>query len=48
MAVIHIFKDGSTKEELNDVYVPQDLVEKVVSIVKGKKKGEKKTNEKTQ
>ena len=36
MAVIHIFKDGTTKEELKDVYVPKELVEEVISIATAK------------
>lgn len=34
--VIHIFKDGTETTELKDVYVPQEIVERVYSIVKGK------------
>lgn len=32
MAVIHIFKNGTTAIELVDVYVPKDIVERVVAI----------------
>lgn len=34
MAIIHIFKDGTTTTELKDVYVPSEIVEAVVSISK--------------
>ena len=40
MAVTHIFKDGTTKE-LNDVCVPKEIVEQVVSIAKTKTKRSK-------
>ena len=36
MAVIHIFKDGTVKTELKDVYVPKELVEQVVAIARTK------------
>ena len=44
MAIIHIFKDGTTASELVDVYVPMDIVERVVAISqqdKGRSKNEK-------
>ena len=47
MAVIHIFKDGTTASELVDVYVPKDIVERIVTISqrnKGRSKDEKKEN----
>lgn len=47
MAVIHIFKDGTTASDLVDVYVPKDIVERVVAISqrsKGRSKDEKKEN----
>ena len=34
MAIIHIFKNGTTTTELKDVYVPKELVEQVVAIAK--------------
>ena len=36
MAVIHIFKDGSKANELKDVYVPKEIVERVAEIAKSK------------
>lgn len=36
----HIFKDGSTKEELKNVYIPKELLEQVISI-KQRKGGKK-------
>lgn len=47
MAIIHIFKDGTTASELVDVYVPKDIVERVVDISqrnKGRSKNEKEEN----
>lgn len=47
MAVIHIFKDGTTASDLVDVYVPKDIVERIVTISqrnKGRSKDEKKEN----
>ena len=41
MAVIHIFKDGTTTTELKDVYVPKEFVEMVVAIAKRKETHEK-------
>ena len=32
MAVIHIFRDGTTTKELKNVYVPKELVEQIVKI----------------
>lgn len=40
--IIHVFKDGTTTNELKDVYVPQEIVERVHGIVKEGKKNEKK------
>ena len=37
MAVIHIFKDGTTTTELKDVYVPKEVVQKLAEIAKAKK-----------
>jgi len=42
MAVIHIFKDGTTKTELKDVYVPKEVVQRVVAIARRKEKHETK------
>ena len=36
MAVIHIFKDGTETNELKNVYVPKEIVERVVEIAKSK------------
>jgi len=41
MAVIHIFKNGTTTTELKDVYVPKEIVERVVAISKRKESNEK-------
>jgi len=41
MAIIHIFKNGTTTTELKDVYVPKELVEQVVAIAKRKDSHEK-------
>lgn len=41
MAVIHIFKDGTTTTELKDVYVPMEIVEQVVAIAQRKDTNEK-------
>jgi hypothetical protein len=32
--ITHIFKDGTTKENLENVYVPKELMEAVVSIAR--------------
>jgi hypothetical protein len=32
MAVIHIFRDGTTTKELKEVYVPQELADEVVRL----------------
>ncbi len=32
MAVIHIFKDGTVKTELKNVYVPKEIVKQVIAI----------------
>ena len=32
MAVIHIFKDGTVKTELKNVYVPTEIVKQVIAI----------------
>lgn len=37
MAVIHIFKNGTTTTELKDVYVPKEIVERVVAIANRKR-----------
>ncbi len=44
--ITHIFKDGTTTTELNNVYVPSEIVERVYRVVReGKdKKNEKETN----
>ena len=45
--IIHIFKDGTSTTELKDVYVPQEIVERVHGIVKkGKKHEEEIQNQK--
>lgn len=44
MAVIHIFKNGTRASELVDVYVPKDIVERVVTISQRSK--ERSKNEK--
>ena len=31
--VTHVFKDGTTTTELKDVYVPQEIVERIYNIV---------------
>jgi len=31
--IIHIFKDGTQTTELKDVYVPQEIVERIYNIV---------------
>ena len=36
MAVIHIFKDGTEANELKNVYVPKEIVERVAEIAKSK------------
>ena len=36
MAVIHIFKDGTETNELKDVYVPKEIVERVAEIARSK------------
>ena len=36
MAVIHIFKDGTEANELKDVYVPKEIVERVAEISRSK------------
>ena len=36
MAIIHIFKDGTETNELKDVYVPKELLERVAEIAKSK------------
>jgi len=46
MAVIHIFKDGTTASELVDVYVPMDIVERVVAISQSSSNKERSRNEK--
>lgn len=42
MAVIHIFKDGTTKTELKDVYVPKEVVKRLEEIASERRKHEKK------
>ena len=36
MKIIHIFKDGTETNELKDVYVPKEIVERVAEIAKSK------------
>lgn len=36
MKIIHIFKDGTETDELKDVYVPKEIVERVAEIAKSK------------
>lgn len=50
MAVIHIFKNGTTTTKLKDVYVPKEIVEQVVSIARRKtlKQEGEKTNGKSE
>lgn len=38
--ITHTFKNGSTKEELKNVYIPKELLERVISI-KERKEGRK-------
>lgn len=45
MAIIHIFKDGTTTTELKDVYVPKEIVERVAAIANRDRKKEER-NEK--
>ena len=40
--IIHVFKDGTSTTELKDVYVPQEMLERIHGIVKEGKKHEKK------
>lgn len=37
MAVIHIFKDGTVKKDLKNVYVPKEIVESIAKIAKERK-----------
>ncbi len=46
MAIIHIFKDGTTATELVDVYVPKDIVERVVAISQSSSNEGRSRNEK--
>lgn len=45
MAVIHIFKNGTRTTELKDVYVPKEIVERVVDISRRKHKAGRGKNE---
>lgn len=36
MAIIHIFKDGTETNELKNVYVPKEVVERVAEIARSK------------
>lgn len=45
MAVINILKDGTVVEDMSKVYVPKEIVERVVAIAKRDRKKEER-NEK--
>ena len=44
MAVVHVFKDGTTKTELKDVYVPKEVVKRLEEIARERRKNEKGKN----
>lgn len=41
MQIVHIFKDGTTTNELNNVYVPDEIVRNVAKIAERVKKAQK-------
>ena len=42
MQIVHIFKDGTTTNELNNVYVPDEIVRNVAKIAERAKKAQRK------
>lgn len=43
--ITHIFKDGTTTTELQGVYVPAEIVERIHSIVKEGERNEETKNQ---
>lgn len=42
MKVTHIFKDGTTTEELKNVYVPKEIADEVARLAGRKEKNDEK------
>lgn len=38
--IIHILKDGTVKQDMSDVIVPKEILEKICNMAKGENKNE--------